>query len=88
MESLMKSDKISSMEQNIMMQRLDQVRASFLQEFGFEGKFKLEQHSTSGSTHSKNRWHAGRTSWRICADDARTTAALKRQPGWLERFMK
>lgn len=84
----MKSNKISSMEQNIMMRKLDQVKAAFLQDFGFEGKFKIESHSTSGATHTHGKWHGGRTSWRITADDARTTAALKRQPGWLKQFVR
>lgn len=88
MEDLMSSNKISTMEQDLIMKKLDEVKASFLQEFGFEGKFSVEQRRTSGTSRIKGKLHAGRTSWRIRADDARTVAVLKRQPGWLSRFMK
>ena len=87
MEDLMSSNKISTMEQDLIMKKLDTVKASFLQEFGFEGKFRVEQKTTSGTKRINGKLHAGRTAWRICADDARTTAALKRQSGWLGRFM-
>lgn len=86
MESIMKSDKISSMEQNIMMNKLDQVRAAFLQEFGFEGNFEIKSVTTTGSFHTTT-WHGGRTSYRIVAADSKTTAALKRQPRWLDKFI-
>lgn len=88
MEDLMSSDKISTMEQDLIMKKLDEVKASFLQEFGFEGRFSVEQIRTSGTRRINGKLHSGRTSWRIRADDARTTAVLKRQPGWLSRFMK
>ena len=88
MEDLMSSNKISTMEQDLIIKKHDEVKANFLQEFGCEGKFRVEQRRTSGTSRIKGKLHAGRTSWRIRADDARTTAALKRQPGWLGRFMK
>ena len=75
------------MEQDLMMKKLDEVKASFLQEFGFEGYFSIEQRKTSGTKRINGKLHAGRTSWRIRASDARTAAALKRQSGWLGRFM-
>ena len=87
MESLMKSPQMTQMEQNIMMNKLSEVRAAFLQEFGFQGQFTINSHTTSGSYRNKLGWHAGRTSYRISANDARTTAALKSQPGWLNRFI-
>ena len=85
-ESIMKSNKISSMEQNIMMNKLDQVKAAFLQEFGFEGNFEIKAVTTTGAFRSTT-WHGGRTSYRILAADSKTATALKRQPKWLDKFI-
>ena len=62
-----------------MMQRLSQVKAEFLTHFGFQGNFEIKKVDT------KSR--RSRTTFRIVASDARTTAALKREPGWLGRFL-
>ena len=87
MEGLMKSSKISTMEQDIMMQKLDQIKAAFMQEFGFDGKFDIQSKTTSGTLRIKGKLHGGRISFRIRAADARTAAVLKRQPGWLGKFI-
>lgn len=76
---IMKGPKIANMEQEIMMQRLSQVKAEFLTHFGFQGNFEIKKVDT------KSR--RSRTTFRIVASDARTTAALKREPGWLGRFL-
>ena len=76
---IMKGQPIANLEQQIMMQKLSQVQAEFLQTFGFQGKFEIRRVDT------KSR--RSRTSFRIVATDARTTAALKKQPGWLARFL-
>lgn len=88
MEGLMKSDKIDKIEHDIMMQKLDEIKAAFLQEFGFEGAFSIQQVVTSGTVRINSSLHGGRVSYRIKADDARTAAVLKRQQGWLGRFVK
>ena len=86
LEELMQSSKISTMEQDIMMKKLNQIQAEFLQQFGFEGKFDISSTTTSG-IFKRGTLHGGRTSWKIRAADAKTNAALKRQPGWLAKFL-
>lgn len=76
---IMKGEGISSIEQDIMMKKLNQIQAEFLQRFGFAGKFELKKVDT--------RSRRSRTSFRVVAADARTTAALKREPGWLAHFI-
>lgn len=78
--SIMKGKEISEMEQNMMMSRLNQIEAEFLQRFGFEGAFELKRVDTNS-----NR---SRTTYRIVAANSRTTAVLKREPGWLGKFMQ
>ena len=66
---IMKGEGIASIEQDIMMKKLNQIQAEFLQRFGFAGKFELKKVDT--------RSRRSRTSFRVVAADARTTAALK-----------
>ena len=77
--SIMKDHKLSSMEQQIMQQKLAQIKAEFLQSFGTEGNFGIK----AVTTNSKR----SRITYRIVASDAKTTALLKRNPGWLSRFL-
>ena len=79
LREIMKGAPIATLEQQIMLQKLGQVRAEFLQHFGFEGKFEIKRVDT------KSR--RSRTTFRIVASDNRTNAALKRQPGWLGKFI-
>ncbi len=81
--NIMKGPEIASMEQAIMMEKLSQVRAEFLQTFGFNGKFDIDRVDTGvyGSKRS-------RIAFIILPADAKTTAALKKQPGWLGKFMR
>lgn len=79
LRNIMKGPEISNLEQEIMMQRLSQVRAEFLQTFGFEGGFEIKRVDTNS--------RRSRTTFRIVTTDARTTAVLKRQPGWLSKFL-
>lgn len=50
------------------------VAAQFVQQFGFDGSFQLTGFTTD------------RSSVKISAADARTNAALKTQPGWMDQF--
>ena len=79
LRNIMKGPEIGNIEQEIMMQKLSQVRAEFLQTFGFEGGFEVKR----VDTHSRR----SRTTFRIVTTDARTTAVLKKQPGWLGKFL-
>ena len=78
LREIMKSPEIAGIEQDLMMQRLGQVKAEFLQKFGFEGEFEVKRVDTNSKR--------SRTTFRIVSNNARTTAALKRQPGWLAKF--
>lgn len=77
--AIMKGNAISQMEQQIMMQKLSQVKAEFLQHFGFEGNFELKKVDTNS--------RRSRVAYRIVSTSARTAAALKREPGWLAKFI-
>lgn len=77
--NIMKGHEIASLEQQIMMQKLSQVKAEFLNTFGFEGSFEIRKQDTNS--------RRSRTTYRIVATDARTTAALKKQSGWLAKFI-
>lgn len=83
LRNIMKGPEISRIEQDIMMQKLSQVRAEFLQTFGFNGSFEIDKFDT-GLYNSKR----SRISFIIMPTDRRTMAALKKQPGWLGKFMR
>lgn len=76
---IMKSNEISNLEQDFMMKKLNEIQAAFLQEFGFQGAFEIKRVDTNS--------RRSRTTFRVIANDARTTAVLKRQSGWLARFL-
>lgn len=79
LRSIMKGPEIGNMEQDIMLQKLSQIKAEFLQTFGFEGGFEVKRVDTNS--------RRSRTTFRIVTTDARTTAVLKKQPGWLGKFL-
>lgn len=79
LRNIMKGHNMSQLEQQIMTQKLSQVEASFLQQFGFNGSFTIKAVTTNS--------RRGRITYRIIATDAKTTATLKRQPGWLAKFV-
>ena len=76
---IMKGNPIEQLEQQIMARKLAQVQAEFLEYFGFQGAFELKAVATNS--------RRGRITYRIVASNARTTAALKRQPNWLSKFL-
>lgn len=78
LRDIMKGPELANLEQNIMMERLTTIKAAFFQRFGFEGSFEVKMVDTNS--------RRSRTTFRIVASDARTTAVLKREPGWLARF--
>lgn len=79
LRAIMKGQGIAQTEQQIMAQKLSQVKAEFLQHFGFEGGFEIKRVDTNS--------RRSRTTYRVVANNARTTAALKREPGWLGKFV-
>lgn len=72
---LMKNAKVDSLEREIMMRTLDEVRAAFIQDFGFQGDFDISYEPTKL-----------RSRFKIKATSPRTGAVLKANPGWLGRF--
>ena len=76
---IMKGPEIARMEQQIMAQKLSQVRAEFLNTFGFAGSFEIKRVDTNS--------RRSRTTYRVVAADAKSTTALKKQPGWLAKFI-
>lgn len=80
LRNIMKSPKLDKMEQEIMQQKLSQIQAEFLQHFGFEGAFELKAVVTNS--------RRSRLTYRIVSSNAKTTAALKSQPGWMDKFLK
>ena len=83
LRNIMKGPEIANMEQAIMMEKLSQVKAEFLQTFGFNGNFEID-HFDTGLYNSKR----SRISFIIMPADKKTMAALKKQPGWLGKFMR
>lgn len=79
LRAILKGQGIAQMEQQMMAQKLSQVKAEFLQRFGFDGRFEVKRVDTNS--------RRSRTTYRIVASDAKTTAALKREPGWLSKFV-
>ena len=79
LRNIMKGQGIAQLEQQMMSQKLSQVKAEFLQHFGFEGGFEIKRVDTNS--------RRSRTTYRVVATNARTTAALKREPGWLGKFV-
>ena len=79
LREIMKGEKIEKMEEQIMAQKLSQIEAEFLQHFGFEGKFELKAVTTNS--------RRSRVTFRVASASSRTTAALKREPGWLGKFL-
>jgi len=79
LRTIMKGQGVAQMEQQIMAQKLSQVKAEFLQHFGFEGGFEIKRVDTNS--------RRSRTTYRIVANNGRTGAALKREPGWLGKFI-
>ena len=79
LREIMKGHEIGGIEQDIMMQKLSQIKAEFLQTFGFEGGFELRAVTTNS--------RRSRITYRIVATNARTTSTLKRNSGWLRKFI-
>lgn len=78
LREIMKGQGIATMEQQIMMSKLSQIKAEFLQAFGFDGTFEIRRVDT--------RSKRSRTTFRIVPTNAKTTAALKSKPRWLDKF--
>ena len=74
------NNRLESMEREIMEQKLSEIKAQFLTTFGTEGSFEIK----AIQTRPGKRY--GRLVYRICANDRKTGAILKSNPGWLKQF--
>lgn len=77
--AIMKGSEIAKLEQDMMMSKLNEVQAAFLQEFGFQGNFEIQRVDTQSKR--------SRTTYRIVAGDKKTGATLKSNSGWLSKFI-
>lgn len=87
-EVIYRGSKLRNIEREVMERALSEVRAAFLQEFGFEGSFNLAFLYTKVGGKGIGYVNGSRPVYRIKATDAKTGAVLKRNPGWLDRFSK
>lgn len=79
LREIMKGNEMYHLEQQAMMNKLTTVKAAFLNHFGFDGGFEIKAVETNS--------RRSRITFRIVPTDARTTAALKRESGWLGQFI-
>lgn len=84
-QAIYQNEPLAQLEKQAMEKQLSQVQAAFRNDFGFEGKFRVE-FMYRPATAKRAPSGAVRPVYRLYADDARTTLALKKQPGWLARF--
>lgn len=80
---LTNNSNLDALSRQMMEERAATARNQFVQDFGFTGTFNVEATVTSPSS----KYGTTRMSYRLSAGDARTTAALKKQPGWLNQFI-
>lgn len=81
-QNLLTDDKLANLEREMMENKLAEVQAQFVMDFGFEGKFAIEQHTSAPNP----KFGTTRTTFRIVPADGRTGAILKRHQGWLGKF--
>ena len=86
-KGIISSAQMEALEQQIMMQKKNQIEAAFLQKFGVPGKFKTTVVYTPNKRWHGN-YHGGRVIFRVVPDDARTYALLRREPGWINQFIQ
>lgn len=72
---LFKNEKLDSLEESYMERVMADVKTKFLLDFGVEGVFELKYQPTKL-----------RSAYRISAADAKTTAILQANSGWLAQF--
>ena len=76
-DSILFSDGIEKLEHEYMESVLSQIRAEFLQSFGFPGEFAIHHEPTK----TRERYY-------ISSADAKTTRILNKNPGWLAKFVE
>lgn len=82
-QTMLNGVKLERVEREIMEQKLSEIQGQFVTDFGTEGTFEIVAKTSNPSA----RYGTQRTGYRITAADAKTTAILKRHPGWLGKFI-
>lgn len=72
---LKRNEKLQALEQDAIQKIKSQAESSFMQTFGFNGKFEVSFFMTD------------RISFQIHGADARTKATLAKNPKWLGQFI-
>lgn len=82
-QTMLTGSGIERIEREVMERRLSEIQGQFIIDFGFEGKFEIKSQETQPDKNG-----VVRARYMIAAADARTTATLQRQRGWLNKFVK
>lgn len=82
-QSMLNGSGIEQVEREMMELKLSEIQGQFIVDFGVEGKFEIVAKVSNPSA----KYGTRRTGYRIVAADAKTTAILKRHPGWLGKFI-
>lgn len=72
---LKNNSQVQSIERQEMRGLIGIISAQFLQEFGYQGVFRVKE------------FYTDRFSVKIEPADAKTAALLKKSPGWLDKFI-
>lgn len=83
-QDVLMGEKLANLEREMMESKLSEIQAQFVMDFGTEGAFMIEQHTSAPNP----KFGTTRTTFRIVATDAKTGAILKRHPGWLDKFIQ
>jgi len=82
--AMLNGTKLAQVEREIMEQKVVEVQAQFLMDFGMGGEFDV----VAKLSRPSRKFGTSRTKYRIVANNAKTAAILKRHPGWLAKFIE
>ena len=87
-QSIMSGHEIETMEQNMMMQKKNEIEAAFFQKFGVQGKFEIRVVRSQNKTWNGGQRYAGRVIYRVHSADKKTGAILKAHPNFMKQFLR
>jgi len=82
-QAMLTGPGVERVERELMERKLSEVQGQFIIDFGFEGKFEIKSQETQPDKNG-----VVRARYIISAADAKTTTALQRRRGWLNKFVK
>lgn len=83
-QSMLNGAGLELVEHDLANQVISEIKGQFIIDFGFEGDFIYERHTTAPS----GKYGTSRTAFRIVPGNKQTAAILSRHPGWLAKFAK